>query len=165
MVHGLQVARENDVAIVPGVIDRGVQWLRRYQDGEVQKIKNAPTKTIPYKRRADNLDALVHMVLADAKIENVAMRDFLYRDRTHLAVYAKSLFEAARMHHQWLPDMTLLEEWGFSPDSRQQYESMGHALRQVRRLGSAQVIFINRETGRLEGVTDSRTMDGGAAGY
>jgi len=78
---------------------------------------------------------------------------------------AGSAVEAARMHHQWLPNTTVLEEWGFSPDSRQQYESMGHALRQVRRLGSAQVIFINRETGRLEGVTDSRTMDGGAAGY
>jgi len=41
VVHGLQIARQNDVALVPGVLERGVAWLQQHQDGEVQKIKNA----------------------------------------------------------------------------------------------------------------------------
>jgi uncharacterized protein YfaS (alpha-2-macroglobulin family) len=95
VVHGLQVARSNDAAIVPGVIERGVQWLVNYQAGEVRKIKNAPSKTIPYKEKADNLDALVYMVLVDAGQDNRDMREFLYRDRNDLAVYSKAMFGLA----------------------------------------------------------------------
>ncbi len=29
VVHGLQVAQQNDVALVPGVLDRGVEWLEQ----------------------------------------------------------------------------------------------------------------------------------------
>ncbi len=32
VVHGLQIAVQNDVALVPGVVERGVDWLKRYQD-------------------------------------------------------------------------------------------------------------------------------------
>src|SRR5262249_51432633 len=45
----------------------------------------------PWKDYADNLDALIHMVLFDAGAPNDDMRDFLYRDRTHLAVYGKAM--------------------------------------------------------------------------
>ena len=65
IVHGLQVAKSNDGAIVPGVMERGVQWLVNYQNQQVQMLKNAPSKTHPYKEKADNLDALVYMVLVD----------------------------------------------------------------------------------------------------
>lgn len=99
VVHGLQIARENDVAIVPGVMERGVDWLKRYQAGEVAKLKNAPTKTNPWKEHADALDAFVYMVLVDADHANADMLEFLYRDRTHLPVYAKSLFGLA-LHKQ-----------------------------------------------------------------
>ncbi|HTN76301.1 MAG TPA: alpha-2-macroglobulin family protein, partial [Pirellulaceae bacterium] len=92
VVHGLQLAKENDVALVPNMLERGVDWLKRYQAEEVQKIKNADGKVQPWKTTADNLDAFVYMVLVDAGQENKEMRDFLYRDRTHLAVYAKALF-------------------------------------------------------------------------
>src|SRR5262249_48643076 len=37
----------------------------------------------------------VYMVLVDAGADNAEMRDFLYRDRTHLAVYAKAMFGLA----------------------------------------------------------------------
>src|SRR5205807_7965842 len=92
VVHGLNLARGNDIAIVPGVIDRGVNWLKGYQAEQVQRLKNAPSKTQPYKLHADNVDALVYMVLCDNAVSNDDMRDFLYRDRTKLSVYAKAMF-------------------------------------------------------------------------
>jgi hypothetical protein len=95
VVHGLQIAKENDVALVPGVLDRGLEWLKRYQALQVQLIKNAPTKTIPWKEHADDLDALVFMVLTDAKAQSGDMKDmdgFLYRDRTLISVYANAMY-------------------------------------------------------------------------
>ncbi|MCC9609219.1 alpha-2-macroglobulin [Blastopirellula sp. JC732] len=92
VVHGLQVAQENDVAIVPGVINGGLDWLSSYQAAEVQKLQNADGQKHPWKTTADNVDAFVYMILVDAGRENRAMRDFLYRDRTHLSVYAKAMY-------------------------------------------------------------------------
>ncbi|MBN2579397.1 MAG: alpha-2-macroglobulin [Pirellulales bacterium] len=99
VVHGLQVARQNDVALVPGVLERGVEWLKRYQDEQVQLLKNAAIKDKPeglrWKRHADNLDAFVYMVLTDAGVKNPEMHEFLYRDRTKLAVYGMALYGLA----------------------------------------------------------------------
>ncbi|MFP6618902.1 MAG: alpha-2-macroglobulin family protein, partial [Pirellulaceae bacterium] len=95
VVHGLQIAKQNDIAIVPDVINRGVAWLKRYQEQEVQELKNAPAKTRPWKQRADNIDAFIYMVLVDAGIEHADMQGFLYRDRVDLAVYAKAMFALA----------------------------------------------------------------------
>jgi uncharacterized protein YfaS (alpha-2-macroglobulin family) len=99
VVHGLQVARENDVAIPAGMLEAGVAWLQRYQAQEIQKIKNAPGKVNPWKDHADEVDALVYMVLVDANVKNDEMREFLYRDRTKIAVYAKAMFGLA-LHKQ-----------------------------------------------------------------
>lgn len=92
VVHGLQVAQANDVAIVPGVLNSGLDWLASYQAQEVQKLQNADGMKQPWKTTADNTDAFVYMILVDAGRENRAMRDFLYRDRTHLSVYAKAMY-------------------------------------------------------------------------
>ena len=97
-MHGLQVAKENDVAIVPGVLERGIDWLKNYQSRQVQLLKNAlvqPKPMEPYKTAADDFDALVYMVLVDAGVTDDDMRDFLYRDRTKLAVYSKAMFALA----------------------------------------------------------------------
>lgn len=99
VVHGLQIARDNDIALVPNVLERGIDWLKNYQLAEVQKLKNAPTKTSPWKEHADDVDALVNMALADQDVKNDDMRNFLYRDRTHLSVYAKAMFGLA-LHKQ-----------------------------------------------------------------
>lgn len=99
VVHGLQLAQQNDVALVPGVLDRGIAWLNRYQDEQVQLLKNAAVKDKPpglrWKPSADNLDALVYMVLTDAGIKNPDMHEFLYRDRLKLSVYAMAMFGLA----------------------------------------------------------------------
>ncbi len=100
VVHGLQVAAANDVALVPGMLDRGVAWLRRYQAEQVRRLQNVVDgkvldKNKKSKHNADNLDAMVYMVLVDAAQEKDAMRDFLYRDRTKLAVYGKAVYALA----------------------------------------------------------------------
>jgi uncharacterized protein YfaS (alpha-2-macroglobulin family) len=95
VVHGLQLARQNDVAFSPDVLDKGLAWLRVYQEQQLQMLRNAPSKTNPWKEYADDLDALVYMVLADGGVHNNDMREFLYRDRTHLAVFAKAMFGLA----------------------------------------------------------------------
>jgi uncharacterized protein YfaS (alpha-2-macroglobulin family) len=99
VVHGLQIAVANGVALPPNLLQRGVDWLKNYQAEQLHFLQNAPTKTSPYKEHADNLDALVNMVLVDAGVNSNEMRDYLYRDRTHLAVYAKALFGLA-LHKQ-----------------------------------------------------------------
>ena len=98
VVHGLQLARQNDVAIVPGMLERGVAWLQRYQDEQIQLDQEALREKqpgLPWKEHADELDAFVYMVLVDAGVKNAEMRDFLYRDRTKIAVYAKAMFGLA----------------------------------------------------------------------
>ncbi|MDP6719654.1 MAG: alpha-2-macroglobulin, partial [Pirellulaceae bacterium] len=95
VVHGLQIAKENDVPLVPGMLDRGIQWLKRYQEKQTAMIRNAPNRANPWKSSADNIDALVHMILIDAGIDNEEMRGYLYRDRNNLAVYSKAMFGLA----------------------------------------------------------------------
>jgi len=95
VVHGLQIAQQNGIALVPNVMQRGVAWLTTYQNEQVRRLKNAPSKTKPYKTKADNLDALVFMVLTDGNVKNTDMLNFLYRDRTTLAVYAKGMLGLA----------------------------------------------------------------------
>jgi uncharacterized protein YfaS (alpha-2-macroglobulin family) len=95
VVHGLQIAKDNNVALPDGTLERGIAWLKNYQAEQVQKLRNAPARIHPWKDNADNLDAFVYMVLVDAGASNNAMRDFLYRDRVDLAVYAKAMFGLA----------------------------------------------------------------------
>jgi uncharacterized protein YfaS (alpha-2-macroglobulin family) len=105
VVHGLQTALANDANVPKAVIDRGVNWLKSYQAKQVQMLKNAPTKKFPWKDKADNLDALVFMVLVDSGTEDKDMLGFLYRDRTNLSVYAKAAFGLAlhaKNHHEEL---------------------------------------------------------------
>jgi uncharacterized protein YfaS (alpha-2-macroglobulin family) len=99
VVHGLQVAKSNDVALVPGMLEKGVEWLRRYQDEQVQWLKNAAIEKKPdglrWKEHADEQDAFDDMILVAAGVKNAEMRDFLYRDRTKIAVYGLAMFGIA----------------------------------------------------------------------
>jgi uncharacterized protein YfaS (alpha-2-macroglobulin family) len=97
VVHGLQVAKANDVALVPGVLERGIDWLKRYQAEQLQYLKNFEQKLdkVPKKQYADALDAFCYMILADAAADNTEMRDRIYRDRIQIPVYAKAMFGLA----------------------------------------------------------------------
>ncbi|MCC6127189.1 MAG: alpha-2-macroglobulin [Pirellulales bacterium] len=99
VVHGLQIAKECDAALVPGTLERGVEWLKKYQDEQVQWLKNAGIEKKPdglrWKEHADDLDAFVYMVLVDADVKNAEMHEFLYRDRTKLSVYSLAMYGIA----------------------------------------------------------------------
>ncbi len=115
VVRGLLIARDNDVAVVPEVLENGVAWLRRYQaaelkaldnwDREAQKARNEGERA---KSSADNLDALVYLVLTEARRPGeppapdpvaadvrARTRSYLYQDRTKLAVYSLATFGLA----------------------------------------------------------------------
>ncbi|MCO6430542.1 MAG: alpha-2-macroglobulin [Deltaproteobacteria bacterium] len=95
VVRGLQVAESLGISFDRSALARGIEWLKHYESAELQKLKNAASKTKPYKSLADNMDALVLMVLSDAGSYNKEMAEFLYRDRNHLAVYSKAMIGLA----------------------------------------------------------------------
>ncbi len=73
--------------------------------------------------------------------------------------------DAGRIHHQWLPDVTFMEEFQFSPDTRKLYEMMGHSLRTRGRQGSVMGIWVDPVKKMMYGASDARAFDGGARGY
>jgi uncharacterized protein YfaS (alpha-2-macroglobulin family) len=99
VIHGLTVAQQNDVPILPDVIQRGVEWLKNYQQTELARLKegdrrreNADYKGLAtYKMQADHLDAFVAMVLTEHSASETAMTDYLYRDRGELTVYGLAI--------------------------------------------------------------------------
>lgn len=96
VVHGLLAAKGADLAIVPGVIERGLAWLKRHEQHEIEQIKLwMKTEDKRGKPSANEMDAFVHMVLTEGDSVNAEMRDFLYRDRNKLQVYAKACYGLA----------------------------------------------------------------------
>jgi uncharacterized protein YfaS (alpha-2-macroglobulin family) len=91
VVHGLQIARTNDVALPEGMLEKGVAWLAAYQEKQTRLLENKPSEIKPFKNFADDIDSLVFMVLCDSGVRNDRMTGFLDRDRTHLSVYAKTV--------------------------------------------------------------------------
>lgn len=71
---------------------------------------------------------------------------------------------APRIHHQWLPNYTRLERFGFSKDTQIQYEAFGHEWRWYERQGRAMGIRVDAEQQRLEGASDPRSYDGAVVG-
>ncbi len=97
VVHGLQIAQENGVRLPGGMLERGANWLKGYQALQLQLLKNAPTKTIPWKDHADNIDAFVYMVLGDSNLQDKEMMEFIYRDRNEIAAYGKAMYGLAML--------------------------------------------------------------------
>jgi len=95
VVHGLQIARANDIILPGGMLERGIRWLQNYQDKQVERLHRFDMKKKDGQQYADNLDAFVYMVLIDESIDLKSMREYLYRDRNQLAVYAKAMFGMA----------------------------------------------------------------------
>lgn len=101
VVHGLTVAKANDVPVLPDVIARGVAWLKTHQAAELRKLAEGDRRrelgddvdkpNRPFKMQAGNMDALVAWVLAEHNSSEPAMTDYLYRNRLKLSVYAMSL--------------------------------------------------------------------------
>ena len=63
------------------------------------------------------------------------------------------------MHHQWLPDVLLLED-GFGIDTHSLLKNKGHTIERSRTMGSVQAILSD---GRyFYGAADTRRPDAGA---
>ncbi len=71
---------------------------------------------------------------------------------------------AGRFHHQWLPDEVKYETRSFTDSTAEKLAAMGHELVETRRIGNAQGVIIDPETGLLKGAADPR-RNGAAAGY
>ncbi|HEV3214796.1 MAG TPA: gamma-glutamyltransferase [Vicinamibacterales bacterium] len=85
-------------------------------------------------------------------------------DAVDFGMNAQEAVDAARFHHQWLPDVINYEKFGFSPDTIKELERRGHTLREGGDQGVAQVIMYNAKDDMLEGGTDHRVADGAAVG-
>ena len=72
---------------------------------------------------------------------------------------------AGRIHHQWLPDRTLIESTLLSPDTLELYEARGHKTRNASSIGAAMIVYRDPQTGVLSGAADPRAADGGAVAY
>ena len=72
---------------------------------------------------------------------------------------------APRLHHQWLPDVVLVEPGLLTPEVQHRLEAMGHHFRTIKSWGAAEAILVNPESGLLEGANDRRRPAGMAAGY
>lgn len=73
--------------------------------------------------------------------------------------------EAPKIHHQWLPDQIIYEEYKMAPEILNALESKGHKLQMRSFLGRLMGIKFNAETGFMEGAADSGSPDGGVAFY
>lgn len=70
---------------------------------------------------------------------------------------------APRFHHQWLPDLLYVEEYGISPDTKRILADYGHELSVIENIGRVHSVYIN-EKGLKYGVPDPRG-DGHTEGY
>jgi gamma-glutamyltranspeptidase/glutathione hydrolase len=78
---------------------------------------------------------------------------------------AQEAVDAARFYHQWLPDTVQYERHGISPDTLAILRARGHKLEPIGVQGTAEVIVLDPRSGKLNGGSDRRDVDGGAAGY
>ncbi|MCM8540205.1 MAG: hypothetical protein NE328_08000, partial [Lentisphaeraceae bacterium] len=98
VVNGLLTAKSNGVEIDQNVIQRGLNWLKEYEQEQTFKIRNykAEKKDVPKKAHPDNMDAFIFMVLVKASMKtNEEMAGYLYTDRNKFSIYGKSLIALA----------------------------------------------------------------------
>ena len=98
VVNGLLTAQLNGVEVNQNVINRGINWLKEYQQEQALKIRNfkAEKKDVPKKAHPDNLDAFIFMVLTNVKQkQHQEMAGYLYQDRNKFSIYGKSMIALA----------------------------------------------------------------------
>jgi gamma-glutamyltranspeptidase/glutathione hydrolase len=71
---------------------------------------------------------------------------------------------APRVHHQWMPDVLQMEDWGFSADTIDKLKEASYKVHVRGRIGECQAITVDPETHWRFGAADPRG-DGKAAGY
>jgi len=72
---------------------------------------------------------------------------------------------AARIHHQWLPDEIRVEQGGLSRDTVAALEAKGHRIAVKSVMGSTQSIHVDTGKGLLLGASDPRRTGSATVGY
>jgi len=80
-----------------------------------------------------------------------------------LGMDAQSAINAPRFHHQWLPDVVLMEKL-FSPEMEEQIKARGYTVKRKGHIGLVNAIGIDPKSGERCGAADPRD-DGSAIGY
>ncbi|WP_439642226.1 gamma-glutamyltransferase [Gemmatimonas sp.] len=78
---------------------------------------------------------------------------------------AQQAVNAARVHHQWLPNTLTVEREGFEAATLEAVRAKGHVVRVGTQQGTAHSIVIDAKTGKRLGAADPRDRDAGAAGH
>ena len=81
---------------------------------------------------------------------------------TEYGMNGREAVDAARMHHQWMPDRVSLEESTVSPEVIEALKAMGHDVRTQGRQGDAHSIWVAPD-GTRYGAHDKRTPDSKAS--
>lgn len=71
---------------------------------------------------------------------------------------------APRIHHQWLPDLVIIEKYGTPNDVLENLKAKGFQFGSYRKLGLVEAILIDQDSNVLFGVSDKRGF-GSAEGY
>ncbi len=80
-------------------------------------------------------------------------------DVTEFGMNGREAVDAARMHHQWLPDIATLEADAVPEGTLERLRQMGHNVRMQGRQGDAHSIFVDPRTGVAYGSNDRRSGD------
>ncbi len=73
--------------------------------------------------------------------------------------------DAPRFHHQWYPDVVLVEPGTLTAPVRRELEAMGYQFKTIDSWGADEAILVDPQTHLLEGANDRRRAAGSAAGY
>jgi gamma-glutamyltranspeptidase/glutathione hydrolase len=76
---------------------------------------------------------------------------------------AREAVDAARLHHQWLPDVALFERDAIPDSTLARLRAMGHTAEQRGRQGDAHTIIFDAKSATAYGANDRRSSDSKAA--
>ena len=76
----------------------------------------------------------------------------------------RAAVDAPRTHHQWFPDILLLEGESWPEPTRTALSEMGHLWRPIGHLGIANTIVVEPSTGKIHGLADHRCSTASSAG-
>ena len=76
---------------------------------------------------------------------------------------AREAVDAARLHHQWLPDVAMFERDAIPDSTLARLRAMGHTAEQRGRQGDAHTIIFDAKSGTSYGANDRRSSDSRAS--
>jgi len=91
VVHGLLLAQKNAANIPKNRLKIGVQWLKRYEERETEKIRMWDKRERNTKQKPSTIDCFVRVVLAEYGLSNKEMLDYQFRHKNSFGVYAKCM--------------------------------------------------------------------------